>query len=215
VVNLTHRGRGRTSSPLPAARSQYLLDLLAQVPGPRKRLGRRHALAGLPAVGIAAVIAGSKSFAAIGQRAADAGPEVQAALGPARGPGPRPRRPAVGWCSPSTARPSAARELVKAFADLAGAVLTTGAMHTQHDTAQVIPDRGADYVMTVKASMPGLYEQLKKLPWACIPSVSPVSTGHGRRARRRSRPRWRRPGPGSTVPSRSRTCAAWPSASRA
>jgi hypothetical protein len=106
-------------------------------------------------------------------------------------------------------------ELLKAFADLAGAVLTTGAMHTQHDTAQVIPDRGADYVMTVKASMPGLYEQLKKLPWACTPSVSPVSTGHGRRARRSSRPRWRRPGPGSTVPPRSRTCAAWPSASRA
>jgi hypothetical protein len=85
------------------------------------------------------------------------------------------------------------RELLKAFADLADAVLTTVAMHTQHDTAQVIPDRGADYVMTVKASMPGLYEQLKKLPWACTPSVSPVSTGHGRRARRSSRPRWRRP----------------------
>jgi DDE_Tnp_1-associated len=53
------------SSPIPAARSQYLLDLLAQVPDPRKRRGRRHALAGLLAVGIAAVIAGSRSFAAI------------------------------------------------------------------------------------------------------------------------------------------------------
>ena len=30
-----------TSSPIPAARSQYLLDLLAQVPDPRKRRGRR------------------------------------------------------------------------------------------------------------------------------------------------------------------------------
>src|ERR1700687_3757941 len=56
-----------TSSPIPAARSQYLLDLLAQVPDPRKRRGRRHSLGGLLAVGIAAVIAGSKSFAAIGQ----------------------------------------------------------------------------------------------------------------------------------------------------
>jgi hypothetical protein len=56
-----------TSSPIPAARSQYLLDLLAQVPDPRKKRGRRHPLAGLLAVGIAAVIAGSKSFAAIGQ----------------------------------------------------------------------------------------------------------------------------------------------------
>ena len=35
---------------------------------------------------VAAVIAGSKSFAAIGQWAADAGPEVLAALGAARGP---------------------------------------------------------------------------------------------------------------------------------
>src|SRR5436309_5636645 len=74
------------SSPIPAARSQYLLDLLAQVPDPRKRRGRRHALAGLLAVGMAAVIAGSRSFAAIGQWAAEAGPEVLAVLGAARGP---------------------------------------------------------------------------------------------------------------------------------
>jgi DDE family transposase len=65
------------SSPiLPAARSQYLLDLLAQVPDPRKKRGRRHPLAGLLAVGIAAVIAGSRSFAAIGQWAADASPDL-------------------------------------------------------------------------------------------------------------------------------------------
>jgi hypothetical protein len=55
-----------TSSPIAAAPSQYLLDPLAQVPDPRKRRGRRHPLAGLLAVGIAAVIAGSRSFAAIG-----------------------------------------------------------------------------------------------------------------------------------------------------
>jgi len=75
-----------TSSPLPAARSQYLLDLLAQLPDPRKRRGPRHAMAGLLAGGIAAVIAGSRSFAAIGQWAADAGPDVPGALGAARGP---------------------------------------------------------------------------------------------------------------------------------
>src|SRR5690348_13346967 len=112
-----------TSPPMPAARSQYLLDLLAQVPDPRKKRGRRHALSGLLAVGIAAVIAGSRSFAAIGQWAADAGPEVLAVLGAARGPrknppsgahspwsapmcstgssvrgsGPRLCRPAAGW----------------------------------------------------------------------------------------------------------------------
>jgi hypothetical protein len=73
------------SLPIPAARSQYLLDLLGQVPDPRKKRGRRHPLAGLLAVGIAAVIGGSKSFTAIGQWAADAGPEVLAVLGAARG----------------------------------------------------------------------------------------------------------------------------------
>ena len=36
-----------SSSPISAARSQYLLDLLAQIPDPRKRRGRRHPLAGL------------------------------------------------------------------------------------------------------------------------------------------------------------------------
>ena len=76
------------------------------------------------------------------------------------------------------------RDLLKAFADLAGAVITIDAMHTQHDTAQAILGRQADYVMTVKANMPTLYRQLKKLPWAAIPAVSAVSTDHGRRARR-------------------------------
>jgi hypothetical protein len=79
-----------SSLPIPAARSRYLPDLLAQVPDPRKRRGRRHALAGLLAVGIAAVIAGTRSFAAIGQRAADAGPDVLAALGAERGPAEEP-----------------------------------------------------------------------------------------------------------------------------
>ena len=74
-----------TSSPISAAQSQYLLDLLTQIPDPRKKRGRRHALAGLLAVGIAAVIAGSRSFAAIGQWAADAGTDVLAGLGAMRG----------------------------------------------------------------------------------------------------------------------------------
>jgi predicted transposase YbfD/YdcC len=237
-----------TSSPIPAARSQYLLDLLAQVPDPRKRRGRRHPLAGLLAVGVAAVIAGSRSFAAIGQWAADAGPEVLAVLGAARGPAEESTfrrafalvsadvldRVLGAWLWTRAARAGgrlviavdgkavrgakgkdgkaphlvaalahgigavlgqvavdeksneipAVRELLKAFADLSGVVLTIDAMHTQHDTAQLILGRGADYVMTVKANMPTLHRQLRKLPWALIPSVSSVSNDHGRRARR-------------------------------
>ena len=78
----------------------------------------------------------------------------------------------------------AVRDLLKAFASLAGAVITIDAMHTQHDTAQVITGRDADYVMTVKGNMPTLYRQLKKLPWAAVPAVTAVTTDHGRRARR-------------------------------
>jgi predicted transposase YbfD/YdcC len=235
-----------TSSPIPAARSQYLLDLLAQVPDPRKRRGRRHPLAGLLAVGIAAVIAGSRSFAAIGQWAADASPEVLAVLGAARGPAEESTfrrafalvsadvldRVLGAWLWTRAARAGgrlviaidgktvcgaknkegkaphlvaalahgigavlgqvaveaksneipAVRELLKAFTGLAGAIFTIDAMHTQHDTAQAILGRQADYVMTVKANMPALYRQLKKLPWARIPATSAVTTGHGRRA---------------------------------
>ena len=100
------------------------------------------------------------------------------------------------------------RELLKAFTDLAGAVFTIDAMHTQHDTAQAILGRGAEYVMTVKANIPTLYRQLKKLPWTAIPAVSAVSTDHGRRARRTIKAVLARPGSGSRAPPRSRSCAA-------
>src|SRR6516165_10686248 len=229
-----------TSSPVPAARSQYLLDLLAQIPDPRKRRGRRHPLAGLLAVGVAAVIAGSRSFAAIGQWAADAGPELLAALGAARGPAEESTfrrafalvsadvldRVIGAWLHTRVVQAGgrlviaidgkavrgakdkggkaphlvaalahgigavlgqaavdaksneipAVRDLLKAFASLAGAVITIDALHTQSDTAQVITGRQAGYVMTVKANMPTLYRQLKKLPWARIPAISAVST---------------------------------------
>jgi hypothetical protein len=202
------------SSPVPAARCHYLLDLLAQVPDPRKRRGRRHALAGLLAVGIAAVIAGSRSFAAIGQWAADAGEDVLAVLGADRGPAEESTfRRAFALLDPGrldqvlgawlwtravqvggrlviaidgkavrgaknkdgkaphlvaalahgigavlgqvaveekSNEIPAVRDLLKAFASLAAAVITIGAMHTQSDTAQVILGRGADYVMTVE-----------------------------------------------------------------
>jgi predicted transposase YbfD/YdcC len=236
------------SSPIPAARCHYLLDLLAQVPDPRKRRGRRHPLAGLLAVGIAAVIAGSRSFAAIGQWAADAGPEALAVLGAVRGPAEESAfrrafalvsadvldRVLGAWLWTRTVQAGgrlviaidgktvrgarnktgkaphlvaalahgigavlgqvavdeksneipAVRELLKAFTDLSGAVFTIDAMHTQHDTAQAILSRDADYVMTVKANMPTLYRQLKKLPWTAVAAVSTVSTDHGRRTRR-------------------------------
>jgi predicted transposase YbfD/YdcC len=78
----------------------------------------------------------------------------------------------------------AVRDLLAAFADLAGAVITLEALHTQHDTAQLILGWHADYAMTVKGNMPTLFRQLKKLPWPRVPSVSTVTKDHGRCARR-------------------------------
>ncbi|CED91736.1 ISAs1 family transposase, partial [Actinomyces succiniciruminis] len=68
--------------------------------------------------------------------------------------------------------------------DLAGAVVTADALHTQHETATWIRDRGADYVLTVKNNQPSLQARLKALPWADIPAVTGVDTSHGRRVRR-------------------------------
>jgi predicted transposase YbfD/YdcC len=231
-----------------AARSQYLLDLLAQVPDPRKKRGRRHTLAGLLAVGLAAVIAGSRSFAAIGQWAADAGADVLTALGASRGAaeestfrrafaavnadtldtvlgawlwtrsaqvmgrlviaidgktirgardknGKAPHLVAalahgigavlgqVAVAAKSNEIP-AVRDLLAAFTNLAGTVITIDAMHTQTDTAEAIIARGVDYVMTVKGNMPTLYKRLKTLPWADVPAASTVTKDHGRRVRR-------------------------------
>jgi hypothetical protein len=70
----------------------------------------------------------------------------------------------------------AVRDLLAAFADLAGAVIT---LDTQHDTARLILGRHADYAMTVKGNMPTVFRQLKKLPWPKIPSVSTVTKDHG------------------------------------
>jgi hypothetical protein len=78
----------------------------------------------------------------------------------------------------------AVRELLKAFTDLAGAVITVGALHTpgRHRAGHHRPAR------RLRDDRPGrhadLYKQLKKLPWTAIPATSAVSTGHGRRARR-------------------------------
>ena len=65
-----------------------LLDLLASVPDPRQPRGIRHCLPGILAVGIAAVLAGARSFAAIGQWVADADADLLAALGFGGGRGP-------------------------------------------------------------------------------------------------------------------------------
>jgi predicted transposase YbfD/YdcC len=69
-----------------AAGGGDLLAHLADVTDPRKRRGVRHQLASLLAVAAAAVLAGARSFTAIGEWAADASQDVLAALGVRRCP---------------------------------------------------------------------------------------------------------------------------------
>ena len=78
----------RLESPLALAPDQCrsLLDDLAQLADPRCRRGRRHALTTVLAVAVAAVLAGARSLAAIGEWAADAPDQVLAALGVRRDP---------------------------------------------------------------------------------------------------------------------------------
>ncbi len=88
-----------SSSPIPTvaqrldpsaalAPEQYrdLLDYLAEIADPRHRRGRRHPLATVLAVAVAAVLTGARSLAAIGEWASDAPGQVLAALGVRRDP---------------------------------------------------------------------------------------------------------------------------------
>lgn len=63
------------------ARADRLLDLLATVPDPRDPRGVRYQLAGLLAVAVSAVLTGARSFAAIGEWAADLSGQQLSRLG--------------------------------------------------------------------------------------------------------------------------------------
>jgi hypothetical protein len=71
---------------LALAQCRDLLGYLATITDPRQRRGRRHTLAAVLAVAVAAVLAGARSLAAIGEWAADAPGPVLAALGVRRDP---------------------------------------------------------------------------------------------------------------------------------
>lgn len=64
-----------------SGRVDELLDLLAMVPDPRDPRGVRYPLAGILAVAVTAVLAGARSFAAIGDWAADLSGEYLARIG--------------------------------------------------------------------------------------------------------------------------------------
>ncbi|WP_392838999.1 ISAs1 family transposase [Streptomyces sp. LN500] len=53
--------------------------------------------------------------------------------------------------------------------ELENTVVTADALHTQHDHGAYLTSRGAHYVAVVKKNHPGLYAQVRKLPWRDIP----------------------------------------------
>jgi predicted transposase YbfD/YdcC len=69
--------------------------------------------------------------------------------------------------------------------DIAGAVITADAMHTQRDTADYLHQRGADFCFCVKENQPTLFDTLNALPWNEVPiSHTETDRGHGRIERR-------------------------------
>jgi predicted transposase YbfD/YdcC len=71
--------------------------------------------------------------------------------------------------------------LADAGIDLARAVITVDALHTQRAHAQYLHERGAGFVFTVKHNQPGLFAALDALPWSQTPiALCEVDTGHGR-----------------------------------
>ena len=260
-----------------------LAEYLARVPDPRDRRGVRHTLTSLLLAAVAAVLAGARSFTAVGEWVADAPPQVLTALGVRRDPlagrfeppdeatirrvleavdaaaldaavgswlparlraagqerehgrrsGGRwpwtarrcgaPGTPAVTgrlctcWL-PSTSRPVRARPGQRGWQDerdhrsspAAGAP-GPGRMrhHRRCDAyparARRVPghEKKAHYILVVKKNQPGLYAQVKNLPWRNIPPVAPQrDRGHGREEHRTCRSRPSRRGSRSRTPPR-------------
>jgi predicted transposase YbfD/YdcC len=250
-----------------AGQCPSLAGHLGRVPDPRDPRGVRHTLTSLLLAAAAAVLAGARSFTAIGEWVADAPPRVLAALGvrydplgrrfeppdeatirrvleavdadaleaavgswlaarlrAARQPGSpagRRERRAVavdGRAARGTrhaGRDGQARHLLAAadqqagavlaqaevdgktneitrFAplleplDLAGTVVTADALHAQREHAQfLVTEKSAHYILAVKNNQPGLYAQLKNLPWRQVPAAFDA------REKRHGRAEWR------------------------
>lgn len=76
------------------------------------------------------------------------------------------------------------RRVVAGQGGVGGGWCRHNAVHTQTRIAQTITDGGGDYVFTVKNNQPGLYSQLKDLPWKDVTAQRVTEVSHGRRATR-------------------------------
>jgi predicted transposase YbfD/YdcC len=69
--------------------------------------------------------------------------------------------------------------------DIAGAIVTADALHTQRGHVSYLTGRGAHYLLTVKANQPTLLRQLRALPWTDVPVAdTTVDKAHGRHEQR-------------------------------
>jgi predicted transposase YbfD/YdcC len=74
------------------------------------------------------------------------------------------------------------RPLLDQITDLRETVVTMDALHCQRDHVAYLAERGAHWIVTVKANQPTLHTQLAALPWRAVPQATRDSDrGHGRR----------------------------------
>ena len=73
--------------------------------------------------------------------------------------------------------------------NLTGVTVTADALHTQREHARfLVEDKKAHYLLLVKANQPGLFRQLRSLPWTQATARRyDRETGHGRKETRTTR----------------------------
>ncbi|WP_258545586.1 ISAs1 family transposase [Micromonospora marina] len=72
--------------------------------------------------------------------------------------------------------------LLDQIGDLRDTVITADALHCQRDHVAYLAERGAHWILTVKANQPHLHTQLASLPWRAVPDATRHDDrGHGRR----------------------------------
>ncbi|WP_328939761.1 ISAs1 family transposase [Streptomyces tauricus] len=224
---------------------------LAMLADPRHRRGKRHPFVSVLLIACSAVLAGARSFAAIGQWARNAPQNTLARLGartttvfgariapstatvrrvlnavcpggladllgadPAGadtlavdGKSARGSRtatsPAAHLLAAMTGTGQTVSQLrvpdktneITCFAallqpyDLAGVTVTADALHTQREHARfLVEDKKAHYLLLIKANQPGLFRQLRSLPWTQATARRyDRETGHGRKETRTTR----------------------------
>jgi predicted transposase YbfD/YdcC len=83
-----------------------------------------------------------------------------------------------------TNEPAAARDVLGQL-DLQGTVVTADALHTVKATAELIYQRGGQFVLPVKQNRQALFDALDRLAWKDTPIAhSTIDIGHGRVTRR-------------------------------